>query len=104
MREVSVVVSKNFRLKRVAFFILTIFIILVSCQATSFMLDFDTIIIKEVTTNKKGLSTRKTETTTSSSLECKEDIFVCQEQCQVLGCFFTCIDDVGFSCLCHCDH
>ncbi|KAK9750568.1 hypothetical protein RND81_02G206400 [Saponaria officinalis] len=96
------VVTKNFTLKSVAFFILIILLILVSCQANLFMLDYDTIIIKQDTTNKKVFPTRKMGTT-SSSLECKGDVLVCQEHCQFLGCFFTCIDDVGFSCLCHCD-
>ncbi|KNA13811.1 hypothetical protein SOVF_113330 [Spinacia oleracea] len=42
--------------------------------------------------------------TTSSSLPCEGDINLCEANCETLnGCRFTCIDDVGFYCLCHCD-
>ena len=37
------------------------------------------------------------------SLECKDGVLVCEEECFSMGCFFTCIDDVGFFCLCHCE-
>ena len=32
------------------------------------------------------------------------DINICQSKCESSACMFTCIDDVGFYCVCHCDY
>uniref|UniRef100_A0A7C9CHS8 Uncharacterized protein n=1 Tax=Opuntia streptacantha TaxID=393608 RepID=A0A7C9CHS8_OPUST len=41
---------------------------------------------------------------TMTTLECKDDFMACEKDCNAnSGCFFTCVDDVGFYCLCHCD-
>ncbi|KMT08469.1 hypothetical protein BVRB_6g140240 [Beta vulgaris subsp. vulgaris] len=94
--------TNNYTLKLFPFLIIFILLLLtlLPCQAR-LMLECENS--KELDGCRPKLSLSNNGNMGTSSLLCQDDIGVCETKCESSGCLFTCVDDVGFYCLCHCE-